>query len=150
MSWGANLVLLTRIKGTDERRYYAQAYVVIELKAGEFKPEHAGKLNFYLSAVDLQVRGEHDNPTIGLLLCKTQNRVIAEYALRDANKPMGVAEYQLVHMLPAQLETSLPSIEQLEEELKAPPQIRHEARDESGDERPKARKRASKRKGRRS
>lgn len=95
-------------------------YVVIELKAGEFRPEHAGKLNFYLSAVDSQMRGEHDQPTIGLLLCKTRNRVIAEYALRDASKPMGVAEYQLVQALPAQLEASLPSIEQLEAELKEP------------------------------
>jgi predicted nuclease of restriction endonuclease-like (RecB) superfamily len=98
-----------------------RCYVVIELKAGDFQPEHAGKLNFYLSAVDAQVRSEHDNPTIGLLLCKTKNRVIAEYALRDAKKPMGVAEYQLVHALPAQLETSLPSIEQLETELQEPP-----------------------------
>jgi predicted nuclease of restriction endonuclease-like (RecB) superfamily len=127
---------------------HLRSYVVIELKAGEFKPEHAGKLNFYLSAVDSQVRGEHDNPTIGLLLCKTQNRVIAEYALRDANKPMGIAEYQLVHALPAQLETSLPSIEQLEQELKEPPRTRHKARDESDNERPNARERALKRKGR--
>jgi hypothetical protein len=65
--------------------------VVLELKAVEFEPEHAGKLNFYLSAVDEQLRHEHDNPTIGLLLCKTNNRVIAEYALRDVNKPIGVA-----------------------------------------------------------
>lgn len=107
-----------------------RCYVVIELKAGEFQPEHAGKLNFYLSAVDSQVRGKHDNPTIGLLLCKTKNRVIAEYALRDAHKPMGVAEYQLVHALPAQLETNLPSIEQLEAELKGPPGTHHKARDE--------------------
>jgi predicted nuclease of restriction endonuclease-like (RecB) superfamily len=97
-----------------------RCYVVVELKAGEFKPEHAGKLNFYLSAVDVQVRGEHDGPTIGLILCKTKNRVVAEYALRDTSKPMGIAEYQLVHALPAQLETSLPSIEQLEAELKRP------------------------------
>jgi predicted nuclease of restriction endonuclease-like (RecB) superfamily len=94
-----------------------RSYVVVELKAREFRPEHAGKLNFYLSAVDAQVRGENDNPSIGLLLCKTRNRIIAEYALRDANKPMGVAEYRLVHSLPGELETSLPSIEQLEAEL---------------------------------
>lgn len=99
---------------------HLRCYVVIELKTGEFLPEHAGKLNFYLSAVDSQVRGEHDHPTIGLLLCKTKNRVIAEYALRDANKPMGVAEYQLVHALPQSLETSLPSIERLERELETP------------------------------
>jgi len=95
-------------------------YVVVELKAGEFRPEHAGKLNFHLSAVDSQMRAKQDGPTIGLLLCKTKNRVIAEYALRDAHKPIGVAEYQLVHALPAKLKTSLPSIEDLERELEEP------------------------------
>ena len=97
-----------------------RCYVVVELKAGEFRPEHAGKLNFYLSAADSQIRAKHDGPTIGLLLCKTKNRVIAEYALRDAHKPIGVAEYQLVHALPAKLKTSLPSIEDLERELEEP------------------------------
>lgn len=94
-----------------------RCYVVIELKAGQFKPEHAGQLNFYLSAVDAQMKSAQDNPTIGLLLCKSQNRVVAEYALRDSNKPIGVAEYQLVEALPAELRTSLPSIEQIEREL---------------------------------
>lgn len=92
-------------------------YVVVELKAGPFKPEHTGQLGFYLSAVDSQMKAEHDNPTIGLLLCKSQNRVVAEYALRDSNKPIGVAEYQLVAALPKELQTSLPSIEQIEREL---------------------------------
>lgn len=92
-------------------------YVVVELKAGAFKPEHTGQLGFYLSAVDAQVKAPEDGPTIGLLLCKTQNRVVAEYALRDSNKPIGVAEYQLVAALPAELRTSLPSIEQIEREL---------------------------------
>ncbi len=94
-----------------------RCYVVVELKAGAFKPEHTGQLNFYLSAVDSQVKSEHDGPTIGLLLCKTQNRVVAEYALRDSNKPIGVAEYQLINALPKELQTSLPSIEQIEREL---------------------------------
>jgi hypothetical protein len=94
-----------------------RCFVVLELKAVEFEPEHTGKLNFYLSAVDEHLRHEQDNPTIGLLLCKTNNRVIAEYALRDVNKPIGVAEYQLVHALPAQLEANLPSIERLQAEL---------------------------------
>ncbi len=94
-----------------------RCYVVVELKAGAFKPEHTGQLSFYLSAVDSQMKAEQDSPTIGLLLCKTQNRVVAEYALRDSNKPIGVAEYQLVNALPAQLETSLPTIEQIEREL---------------------------------
>lgn len=76
-------------------------------------PEHAGKLNLYLSAVDSLVRAPQDRPTIGVLLCKTKNRVIAEYALRDTSKPIGISEYQLVHALPARLETSLPSIEQI-------------------------------------
>lgn len=94
-----------------------RSYVVIELKATNFKPEYAGKLNFYLSAVDAQVKAAEDNPTIGLLLCKQQNRVVAEYALRDLSKPIGVAEYQLVAALPQNLESSLPSIEQIEREL---------------------------------
>lgn len=94
-----------------------RAYVVIELKAGDFRPEHTGQLSFYLNAVDLQVKAAQDGPTIGLLLCKSKNRVVAEYALRDSNKPIGVAEYQLVAALPKELETSLPSIEQIEREL---------------------------------
>lgn len=97
-----------------------RSFVVVELKAGDFRPEHAGKLNFYLSAVDAQMRSEHDGPTVGLILCKTRNRVIAEYALRDTTKPMGVAEYQLVQALPEALESSLPSIERIEAELSEP------------------------------
>jgi len=94
-------------------------YVVVELKAAAFKPEHAGQLSFYLTAVDAQVKDERDGPTIGLLLCRTKNRVVAEYALRDSNKPIGVAEYQLVESLPAELRSSLPTIEQIERELGA-------------------------------
>jgi predicted nuclease of restriction endonuclease-like (RecB) superfamily len=94
-----------------------RCYVVIELKAGAFKPEHTGQLSFYLSAVDAQMRNEHDNATIGLLLCKSKNKVVAEYALRDSSKPMGIAEYQLIEALPANLQTSLPSIEALEQSL---------------------------------
>jgi predicted nuclease of restriction endonuclease-like (RecB) superfamily len=93
-------------------------YVVVELKAGAFKPEHAGQLGFYLTAVDAQVKSPQDGPTIGLLLCKSKNRVVAEYALRDNQKPIGVAEYQLIESLPAELQSSLPSIEQLERELR--------------------------------
>ncbi len=92
-------------------------YVVIELKAGSFRPEHAGKLGFYLSAVDSQLKTDVDSPTIGLLLCKSKNQVIAEYALRDSNRPIGVAEYQLVQSLPSELKSNLPSIEQIEQEL---------------------------------
>jgi predicted nuclease of restriction endonuclease-like (RecB) superfamily len=97
-----------------------RCFVVVELKAGAFKPEHTGQLSFYLSAVDSQMKTPQDNPTIGLLLCKTQNRVVAEYALRDSNKPIGVAEYQLVSALPAELVTDLPSIEQIEKEMGEP------------------------------
>jgi predicted nuclease of restriction endonuclease-like (RecB) superfamily len=94
-----------------------RCYVVVELKAGAFKPEHAGQLSFYLSAVDAQMKAEHDGPTIGLLLCKSKNKVVAEYALRDSSKPIGVAEYQLIESLPADLQTSLPSIEAIEQAL---------------------------------
>jgi len=94
-----------------------RCYVVVELKTGAFKPEHTGQLGFYLSAIDSQVKTEEDNPTIGLLLCRTQNRIVAEYALRDSKKPIGVAEYQLLELLPKELQTSLPSIEQIEREL---------------------------------
>lgn len=94
-----------------------RAFVVVELKATKFKPEYVGQLGFYMTAVDRQVKAPEDAPTIGLLLCKSKDKVVAEYALRDTSKPMGVAEYQLVQALPAQLETSLPSIEQIESEL---------------------------------
>lgn len=70
-----------------------RCYVVIELKAGKFKPEHLGQLGFYMTAVDRQVKDEHDNPTIGLLLCKSKNKIVAEYALGDKTQPMGIAEY---------------------------------------------------------
>lgn len=94
-----------------------RCYVVIELKGGQFKPEHLGQLGFYLTAVDRQMKGEHDSPTIGLLLCKSKNKVVAEYALGDKSQPMGIAEYQLAQSLPAELQTSLPTIEQIEREL---------------------------------
>ena len=94
-----------------------RCYVVVELKAGKFKPEHLGQLGFYLTAVDRQVKTEHDQPAIGLLLCKSKNKVVAEYALGDKSQPMGVAEYRLIESLPAELQTSLPSIEQIENEL---------------------------------
>ena len=94
-----------------------RCYLVIELKAGDFKPEHIGQLSFYLSAVDDHYKAEQDAPTIGLLLCKNRNKVIAEYALRDNSKPIGVSEYQLAQSLPPNLEDQLPSIERIEQEL---------------------------------
>ncbi|HMT93589.1 PDDEXK nuclease domain-containing protein [uncultured Thiothrix sp.] len=92
-------------------------YVVIELKAGDFKPEHLGQLGFYLTAVDRQLKEPQDQPTIGLLLCKSKNKVVAEYALGDKTQPMGIAEYKLVESLPTDLQSKLPSIEQIEREL---------------------------------
>jgi len=94
-----------------------RCYVVIELKGEKFKPEHLGQLSFYITAVDRQIKAEQDAPTIGLLLCKSKNEVVAEYALGDKSQPMGVAEYKLLESLPKELQTSLPSIEQIEREL---------------------------------
>lgn len=96
-----------------------RCYVVIELKANDFKPEYAGKMNFYLSAVDDLLRHPGDEPTIGLILCKTKKQLIVEYALRDSHKPIGVSEYLLTEILPSELEGSLPTVEQLEAELGA-------------------------------
>ena len=98
-----------------------RCFVVVELKAGEFQPEFAGKLNFYLSAVDSQLKHTSDNPSLGLLLCKSRDKVVAEYALRDVGKPIGVAEYQLVQALPKELATDLPRIEDIERELQGAP-----------------------------
>ena len=90
---------------------------MIDLKRGDFKPEYAGKMNFYCSVVDDQLRHESDQPTIGLILCQQANRVLAEYALRGVDKPIGVSSYELTRALPQALQTSLPSIEQIEREL---------------------------------
>lgn len=90
------------------------AYIVIELKTGNFKPEYAGKLNFYLSAADDLIRTPVDGPTLGLLLCEGRNRAVVEYALRDVGKPIGVSTYRVTRELPAPLREDLPSIEDLE------------------------------------
>ena len=92
-------------------------HVVVELKTVDFEPEFAGKLNFYIKAVDEQLRGEGDQPTIGLLLCKSKDRLVAEYALSDIQKPMGLSTYTLSHTLPEALRDKLPSIEAIEREL---------------------------------
>jgi predicted nuclease of restriction endonuclease-like (RecB) superfamily len=94
-----------------------RCYVVVELKAGKFKPEHAGKLNFYLSAVDAQLKRFDDEPSIGILLCKHKDKVEVDYALRDINKPIGISEYLLTDSIPEKLQAKLPSIEQLENDL---------------------------------
>ena len=96
-----------------------RCYVVIELKSTGVKPEYAGKLNFYLSVVDDLVKHPSDNPSIGILLCKDKNKAVAEYALKDINKPIGVSAYQLTEAIPDNLKTSLPTIEELEAELEA-------------------------------
>lgn len=96
-----------------------RCFIVIDLKVTEFKPEYAGKMNFYLSAVDEQVKHPTDHPTIGMILCKGKgDKVVAEYALRDIKKPVGVASYQFTTSLPDALKDQLPTIEDLEERLK--------------------------------
>lgn len=97
-----------------------RCYVVIDLKIGEFKPEDAGKMNFYLSAADEMLRHADDQPSIGVILCKSKSQVIVEYTLRDMRKPIGVSEYQLTQALPQYLQTSLPTIEELEAALTDP------------------------------
>lgn len=100
--------------------YKLRCFVVVELKASDFKPEFAGKMNFYLSAIDDLMKHTDDKPSIGLLLCKGKNKVVAEYALRDINKPIGISQYEtiILESLPAELKGSLPSIEEIEQELK--------------------------------
>lgn len=94
-----------------------RCFVVIELKDKDFKPEYAGKMNFYLSCVDDLVKHETDQPSIGIILCKSKNNILAEYTLRDMTKPIGLAEYRLTESLPENLKTALPTIEELEAEL---------------------------------
>lgn len=96
---------------------HLHCYVVIELKTVDFEPEHAGKLNFYIKAVDEKMRQEGDSPTIGILLCKSKDKLVAEYALSDIHKPIGISEYHLTQSLPENLRSSLPSIEDIEAEL---------------------------------
>lgn len=112
----------------DDKDYYIdllfyhlklRAFVVIDLKVEEFRPEFAGKMNFYLSAVDDGLRQADDKSSIGIILCKARDKVTAEYALRDTRKPIGVSKYRLTAALPQNLKSSLPTIEQLEKELKA-------------------------------
>ena len=99
-----------------------RCFVIIDLKMGDFKPEDSGKMNFYLAAADDLLRHPTDQPTIGLILCKTQNRVVSEYALRGLSQPIGVAEWQLTRALPAELRRSLPTTEELDAALGTPAQ----------------------------
>ena len=111
----------------NEQEYYIdllfyhmtlRCYVVIELKSVKFKPEFSGKMNFYLSAIDSQLKNSTDNPSIGLILCRSKNSLEVEYALRDINKPIGVSEYILTEKLPKDYTKSLPTVEEIEMELK--------------------------------
>lgn len=110
----------------DDREFYIdllfyhiklRCYFVIELKTYEFKAEYAGKMNLYLSAVDDLIKTETENPTIGLLLCKSKSKIVAEYALRGTSQPIGIAEYEIVKSIPENLKTKLPTIEEIEKEL---------------------------------
>ncbi len=94
-----------------------RSFIVIDLKKGDFKPEYAGKMNFYCSVIDDLVKHKNDEPTIGLILCENRNKIIAEYALKDNSKPIGVSEYEFTKALPDNLKSSLPSIEDIENEL---------------------------------
>lgn len=94
-----------------------RSFVVIDLKIGAFKPEYAGKMNFYLSVVDDQLRHEADAPSIGLILCQDKNHIVAEYALRGMSKPIGVSEYEFTRALPPRLQSALPTVEEIEAEL---------------------------------
>ncbi|OHE08973.1 MAG: hypothetical protein A2513_03070 [Sulfurimonas sp. RIFOXYD12_FULL_33_39] len=94
-----------------------KCYVVVELKAVEFKPEFTGKLSFYTSAIDGELKSANDNPTIGILICKSKNNIVVEYALKDINKPLGISEYELTEILPKEYKSSLPTIEEIEAEL---------------------------------
>ena len=94
-----------------------RCFIVIELKAGDFKPEYVGKINFYLNAVDNLLKHPSDNPSIGLILCKNKNRIIAEYALKNIAKPIGVSEYKMTKLIDKKLKSSLPSIKCIENEL---------------------------------
>ncbi|MCZ2077976.1 MAG: PDDEXK nuclease domain-containing protein [Bryobacterales bacterium] len=96
-----------------------RSFIVVELKVGTFRPDYVGKMNFYLSAVDDLLRHPSDQPSIGLILCRSKEGIVVEYALRDIGKPMGIAEFRLTESLPESLKSTLPSIEELESELDA-------------------------------
>lgn len=98
--------------------YKLRCFIVTELKTGKFKAEYVSKLGLYVSAVNHQMRHKDDNPTIGLLICKTKDEVVAKYTLESINQPIGISEYQLAELLPKDFRSSLPSIEEIENELK--------------------------------
>lgn len=103
-----------------------RCYVVVELKAREFLPIDAGQLNFYLSAVDDMLRKDGDNPTIGIILCQEKDKLVAEYALKDINKPVGVSEYKILQDIPEYLQSQLPKAEDIEMHIKGIEEIENE------------------------
>ena len=94
-----------------------RCFVAIDIKTGEFEPEFAGKMNFYLSVIDNQLKTEDDNHSIGIILCKSKNKLEVEYALQGLNKPIGVSEFTIAQALPAELKSNLPTVEEFEKEL---------------------------------
>lgn len=118
IAWRHHVEIFTKCKNVTEALFYInKRYVVIELKSGEFEPEYAGKLNFYVTSVDKQLRDENDNATVGLIICKKKDDIIAEYSLTDLHKPLGISSYELRKILPYNFKSSLPSIEEIENEL---------------------------------
>ncbi|MDE7476560.1 MAG: DUF1016 domain-containing protein, partial [Lachnospiraceae bacterium] len=106
-------------------------YVVIDMKMKKLIPEYAGKLNFYLSVVDAQLKTENDNPSIGLILCRDKNKVVAEYALKDMSKPIGVSEYRLTQEIPEAFKRALPDAKTWEEHIKFPIDEERESEEEN-------------------
>jgi hypothetical protein len=97
--------------------YHLHCFVIFELKIGDFKPEYAGKLNFYVNTVNEQIKGKSDNPTIGVLLCKTPNDTVIRFTLKGISTPLGVADYKLAQSLPQKLKSQMPTVKELEEAL---------------------------------
>lgn len=97
--------------------YMMHCFFAVELKTGKFVPEYAGKMNFYLSVLDDQLKSEMDNPSVGLILCRDKNRIVAEYALKDMTKPIGVSEYRLFEDVPKELQDTVPSLEDIESRI---------------------------------
>ena len=119
--WFHHVQIITKCKTVKEALFYhleLRCFVVIELKAGKFEAEHTGKLGLYVSAINHQRKKEIDNPTIGLIICKTKDEVMAQYSLESSSQPIGISEYDLSNMLPENYKSALPSIEELEEELR--------------------------------
>lgn len=96
---------------------HLNCYVNIELKIDEFKPEYAGKSQFYLTAIDAKLKADHHNPSVGIILCKDANKIVVEYTLKQSTSPLGVAQYQLVKELPDQLKQHLPSVQEIKQSL---------------------------------